>query len=89
MVSMHTTIKSVMTQTNDSLERAIKHFGTLSAMARALELSGYQVIQEWRKQGRVPAEHCSAVEAHTGVMSEMLNDRIDWTYYRRTGKIAA
>ncbi|WP_250538776.1 MULTISPECIES: YdaS family helix-turn-helix protein [unclassified Caballeronia] len=77
-----------MTTKNESIERAISHFGSLSAMARELGLSSYQVIQEWRKNGRVPPEHCSAVERATGERSEALNGRIDWSFYRRSKKAA-
>lgn len=62
-------------------------FGSLSAMARALNLSGYQVIQEWRRQGRVPAEHCPVVERLTegAVTCEELNDKVDWAFVRAGG----
>lgn len=69
---------------NAALERAIEHFGSLSAMARALGLSGYQVIQEWRRQGRVPAEHCPNIEDVTGEMCEDLNDKIPWAKVRNS-----
>jgi len=71
--------------TNDALERAIGHFDSLSDMARQLGLSGYQVIQQWRASGRVPAEHCAAVEQLTGERSEFLNSRVDWGFFRRNG----
>lgn len=67
---------------NAGLERAIAKFGSLAGMARALNLSGYQVIQEWRRQGRVPAEHCPEVEKATGVPCEQLNAKVDWAYLR-------
>jgi DNA-binding transcriptional regulator YdaS (Cro superfamily) len=77
---------------NAALERAIATFDSLSAMARALNLSGYQVIQEWRRQCRVPAEHCPAVEKLTGEPCEELNTKVDWAYVRAnpapTGSIA-
>jgi DNA-binding transcriptional regulator YdaS (Cro superfamily) len=69
---------------NEALERAITKFGSLAAMARALNLSGYQVIQEWRRQGRVPAEHCPEVEKLTGELCEVLNSKVDWAYVRNT-----
>lgn len=55
-------------------------------MARALELSGYQVIQSWREQGRVPAEYCPKIERLTNfaVRCEELNDRVDWGFLRST-----
>lgn len=86
MVVMNTIPK---TQGNEAIERSIAYFGSLSAMARALGLSGYQVIQEWRRQGRVPAEHCPAIERATGERCELLNGRVDWAFIRETGKVAA
>ncbi|MBB2981783.1 transcriptional regulator [Paraburkholderia tropica] len=67
---------------NKALERAIAKFDSLAAMARALGLSGYQVIQEWRRQCRVPAEHCPQVERMTGEPCEELNPKVDWAYVR-------
>lgn len=52
--------------TNEALERAIAHFGSLSEMARQLELSGYQVIQQWRISGRVPVPYCTPLAKLTG-----------------------
>ncbi len=78
-----------LTTPNPDLERAIAKFTSLRAMASALGLSGYQVIQEWRRQGRVPAEHCSEVEKLTGVPSEKLNSRVDWDFYRQSSRLPA
>lgn len=72
---------------NAALEEAIGKFDTLSDMARVLGLSSYRVIQEWRRQGRVPAEHCPKVERAAGVLSEGLNDRVDWAYIREGGAL--
>jgi DNA-binding transcriptional regulator YdaS (Cro superfamily) len=60
---------------NESLERAIAHFKSLSDMARQVGVSGYQVIQQWRKSGRVPPEHCTKVAQLTG---ESRDDLIGW-----------
>ncbi|MEK6419993.1 MAG: YdaS family helix-turn-helix protein [Burkholderia gladioli] len=72
------------TSPNAYLDQAIAHFPSLAAMARELGLSGYQVIQEWRRQGRVPAEHCPEVEKRTGILCEKLNGKVDWAYLRST-----
>ncbi|MGU7784912.1 carph-isopro domain-containing protein [Burkholderia sp. PU8-34] len=64
------------TPRNEALERAIAHFGSLSAMARALGLSGYQVIQQWRTAGRVPAPHVPRLAELTG---ESREDLVGWT----------
>lgn len=73
-----------MTTKNESIDRAVEHFGSLSAMARALGLSSYQVIQAWKAAGRVPAEHCPRIErlSEGAVRCEDLNDRVDWAYVR-------
>lgn len=60
---------------NAALERAIAHFGSLSEMARALGLSGYQVIQQWRRAGRVPSQHVPRLAALTG---ERRDDLVGW-----------
>lgn len=83
MLCMNSPIEPTL---NPALEKAIEHFGSMSAMARALHLSGYQVIQEWRRQARVPAEHCPTVERLTGVRCEHLNARVDWGFLRSTDK---
>lgn len=67
-----------------SIEKAIAKLGGQAAAARALELSGYQVVQQWVAQGRVPAEHCPRIERLTGVRCEELNDRVDWSLIRGT-----
>jgi hypothetical protein len=64
-----------ITAKNAALERAIAHFGSLSEMARALELSGYQVIQQWRRAGRVPSPHVPKLAALTG---ESREDLVGW-----------
>ncbi|CAJ2721782.1 Uncharacterized protein conserved in bacteria, prophage-related [Burkholderia pseudomallei] len=51
---------------NEALERAIASFKSLSDMARQLDLSGYQVIQQWRASGRVPPQHCTKLARLTG-----------------------
>ncbi len=70
----------------NGIEKIIKYFGGLSRAARALNLSGYQVVQQWRATGRVPPEHCPYIERLTSdaVRCEELNDRVDWEYLRTT-----
>jgi DNA-binding transcriptional regulator YdaS (Cro superfamily) len=70
---------------NAALEDAISKFPSLAEMARRLGLSSYRVIQEWRRQGRVPPEHCPKVERETGIPCEGLNDRVNWAYIREGG----
>jgi DNA-binding transcriptional regulator YdaS (Cro superfamily) len=63
------------TPKNEALERAIAHFGSLSEMARQLDVSGYQVIQQWRLSGRVPPQHCTRLAQLTG---ESREDLVGW-----------
>jgi DNA-binding transcriptional regulator YdaS (Cro superfamily) len=70
---------------NAALDEAISRFKSLTDMARVLEVSSYRVIQEWRRQGRVPAEHCPKIERAVGVPCEGLNDRVDWAFVRESG----
>ncbi|HGO6081867.1 TPA: transcriptional regulator [Burkholderia cenocepacia] len=69
---------------NRDLEAAVAAFPSMTAMARELGLSGYQVIQDWMRRGIVPAEHCPEIEKRTGIRCEKLNPRIDWAYLRST-----
>ena len=70
----------------NGIEKTIKHFGGLSAVARALQLSGYQVVQQWAASKRVPAEHCPRIEEITGgaIRCEELNDRVNWAVLRNS-----
>jgi hypothetical protein len=69
---------------NEALERAIAHFKSLTDMAQQLELSGYQVIQQWRKAGRVPPDHCTKLAQLTG---ESREDLIGWPPLTGDGKV--
>lgn len=44
-------------------------------MARQLDVSGYQVIQQWRSSGRVPPQHCTRLAQITG---ESRDDLVGW-----------
>ncbi len=46
------------------IDKAIELMGGPVAAARTLGLSGYQVVQQWRRT-RVPAEYCGAIEQAT------------------------
>ncbi|MDQ2822060.1 MAG: helix-turn-helix domain-containing protein [Pseudomonadota bacterium] len=69
----------------NGLNRTIKYFGSLSGVARALDLSGYQVVQQWVAASRVPAEHCTRIEELTQgeIRCEELNDRVNWSVLRQ------
>jgi len=70
----------------DGIDKTIKRFGSMSALARALNLSGYQVVQQWVANGRVPAEHCVRIEELTSgaIRCEELNDRVKWCVVRNS-----
>lgn len=68
-------------QARAALDGAIKHMGGPVAMARALQLSGYQVVQQWREH-RVPAEHCPRIERLTGTRCELLRPDVEWNVLR-------
>lgn len=73
----------------DGIDKTIKRFGSLSAVARALNLSGYQVVQQWVAAGRVPAEHCVRIEELTNgdIRCEELNSRINWSVVRTAASV--
>ncbi|MET3132884.1 DNA-binding transcriptional regulator YdaS (Cro superfamily) [Oxalobacteraceae bacterium GrIS 1.11] len=64
--------------------KAIAQLGGQTAVARVLGLSGYQVVQQWIAQARVPAEYCPRMEQLTAgaVRCEELNDRVEWSLIR-------
>ncbi len=68
----------------NGIERAIEHFKGLSAMARALGVSSYQVVQQWRDSGHVPPKYCPAIERLTNreIKCEELDSTVDWAYVR-------
>jgi DNA-binding transcriptional regulator YdaS (Cro superfamily) len=70
------------TQTEAPIDRAIRLAGGMSAMARTLELSGHQVIYQW-KQNQVPAEHCPNIEENWGVKCEELRPDVNWSVLRK------
>jgi DNA-binding transcriptional regulator YdaS (Cro superfamily) len=70
------------------IKRAIDVLGGQTAAARTLGLSGYQVVQQWIAQCRVPAEYCPRIEILTGVRCEDLNDRVEWSLIRGTDQSA-
>jgi DNA-binding transcriptional regulator YdaS (Cro superfamily) len=74
----------------NTVDRAISEFKSLSDMARQLDVS-YQVIQSWRKNKSVPPQYCPPIERLTNgkVRCEQLNQAVDWTYLRGTEQAAA
>ena len=63
------------------INRAIEKVGGITAMARAMNLSGHSVIHQWRLT-QVPAEKCPDIEALTGVKCEELRPDVNWSVLR-------
>lgn len=63
------------------LDEAIRQAGGLSALASELGVS-VQTASNWRSRGRVPAEHCPAIERVTGVRCEDLRPDVPWSILR-------
>jgi len=76
---------------DNPIDLAVAEFDSLSDMSRRLTKErgqdvSYQLIQDWRKKGRVPAPYCPLIEKLTNgkVRCEQLNDEVDWAYLRST-----
>lgn len=68
----------------DALDRAIRKAGGVAALAKGIDASN-SAPSMWKKRGRVPAEHCPAIERVTGVRCEELRPDVDWAVLRRSG----
>jgi DNA-binding transcriptional regulator YdaS (Cro superfamily) len=66
-----------------ALDCAIRHIGSAGALARELAVPASSPSM-WKKRGRVPAEHCPAIERATGgaVRCEDLRPDIEWGVLR-------
>lgn len=71
----------------NSLNRAFEIVGSQTALAKELDVAP-QVVNNWVRRGRVPAEHCPAIERVTAgrVSCEELRPDVDWPYLRGTLK---
>jgi DNA-binding transcriptional regulator YdaS (Cro superfamily) len=69
------------TKTETPLDRAIQIAGGPTAMARTMNLSGHQVVYQW-KQTRVPAEYCPEIERLYKVPCEELRPDVNWAVLR-------
>jgi DNA-binding transcriptional regulator YdaS (Cro superfamily) len=67
----------------NALERSIEVLGSVSALATAIGVAG-SLPSMWKARGRVPAEHCPAIERVTGgaVRCEELRPDVDWGVLR-------
>lgn len=64
--------------TNPELESAFREPGSQKAVASALGVSK-QTVNDWKRQGYVPAHHAVAFEAFTGVSRERACPDFIWT----------
>lgn len=66
-----------------ALERSIEALGSTSALAAAIGVAS-SLPSMWKARGRVPAEHCPAIERATGgaVRCEELRPDVDWGVLR-------
>ena len=69
----------------DALDKAVEYFKGQGALARAIGVFP-QTVHNWMVRGRVPAEHCPAIERETAgqVTCEQLRPDVDWGYLRAT-----
>lgn len=57
----------------NGIDEAIEKAGGVVALARALDLDRYQIVQSWQRTGSVPPHMCPKVERVTGVSRVRLN----------------
>jgi DNA-binding transcriptional regulator YdaS (Cro superfamily) len=69
----------------EALTKAENLLGSQTALARALGLVP-QVVNNWHRRGRVPADYCPAIERVTNgaVRCEDLRLDVDWAAIRAT-----
>jgi DNA-binding transcriptional regulator YdaS (Cro superfamily) len=64
-----------------ALDEAFEKAGGVGALAVRLSVVS-SAPSMWRARGRVPAEHCPAIERETGVRCERLRPDIPWDVLR-------
>ncbi len=67
------------------LEEAIQKAGGVTALASRIGVAA-SAPSMWKARGRVPAEHCPAIERETGVRCEELRPDMDWAVLRTTSR---
>ena len=65
----------------EALDRAIKKAGNIAALAQRIGVAA-SAPSMWKQRGRVPAEHCPAIERETGVRCEELRPDVAWDVLR-------
>ncbi|MGC3984804.1 MAG: YdaS family helix-turn-helix protein [Pseudorhodoferax sp.] len=64
-----------------ALDEAIENARGVTALASRLGIAPSSPSM-WRARGRVPAEHCPAIERETGVRCERLRPDVAWDVLR-------
>lgn len=65
----------------EALEQAIEKAGGVAALAGRIGVAA-SAPSMWKTRGRVPAEHCPAIERETGVRCEDLRPDVAWDVLR-------
>lgn len=60
----------------EPVDRFIEALGGLTKAAAAIGIDNPSVVANWRKRGRVPAEHVLRVEEQTGISRHVLRPDI-------------
>ena len=63
------------------LEEAITVAGGVGALAGRIGVAA-SAPSMWKQRGRVPAEHCPAIERETGIRCERLRPDVAWDVLR-------
>jgi DNA-binding transcriptional regulator YdaS (Cro superfamily) len=66
-----------------ALEEAATAAGGYGALASKIGVAT-SAPSMWKARGRIPAEHCPAIERATGVKCERLNPGVEWKVLRAT-----
>ena len=66
----------------DGFRRAVLAAGTAKELARRIGVST-SAPGNWVMRGRVPAQHCPAIERETGVRCEVLRPDVPWGVLRK------
>lgn len=64
-----------------ALDEAIASAGSVKALAARIDVAT-SAPSMWKSRGRVPAEHCPAIERATGVSCERLRPDVAWDVLR-------
>lgn len=63
--------------------QAVLAAGTMKELARRIGVS-QSAPANWASRGRVPAEHCPAIERETGIRCEVLRPDVPWGVLRQS-----